>query len=199
MTRHWRGTEMRYATTKWTLLSALSLSLSLTACGGEDSIAGRNCATDTECGDNGHCVGSPDGVCSVPASGTCVDGSRAECPGGSRCWVTKGNEYYCFADCNATCEGNGGCDSEGSCVPLSSLSTGPSSGGGRTGTSCSCSCTCDYCTGHTTATCGSASTACGSCSVVCADMCSTSDCGSRSSTASLARSAIAVCDSLPGL
>ena len=169
--------KMRHATTKWMLLPTLSLSLSLATCGG-DSVAGRNCAQDTDCGEGGHCVGDPDGVCSVPASAPCsAYGSRAECPGGSRCWKTVGGEYYCFADCNATCGGNGGCDSDGVCVPMSSLPEG--GGGGGTGTSCSCHCRCSSCTGDTTVTCSSPSTQCGSCAVVCRQTCATSSgCGS---------------------
>ena len=159
---------MRHAMTKWMLLSTLSLSLSLATCGA-DSVAGRNCANDTDCGEGGHCVGVPAGVCSVPASGPCsAGGSRAEGPGGSRCRKTPGGEYYCFADCNATCGGNGGCDSEGVCVPMSSLPTG--GGGGGTGTSCSCTCLCAYPV-SVDRTCSGGGSSCASCAVVCQDTC----------------------------
>jgi hypothetical protein len=153
--------------TKWTQLSALSITLSLAACGGDESIAGQNCVADTDCGVAGHCVGAPHGVCSVPSStGACsANGSRAECPGGSRCWKTLGGEYYCFADCNATCGGNGGCDSDGVCVPMSEL---PANG---SGTSCSCVCRCSGYTADVDRTCSGGGSACASCSVVCEDTC----------------------------
>lgn len=125
------------------------------------SRVGRNCAADADCGPAGHCLGEPKGICSVPASGPCTDGSSAECPAGARCYRTNGGEYYCWADCSVTCDTNGECDSFGDCGPIEPK-----------GTMCSCSCRCTGCTASSTVTCSQPSPACSSCSAVCSDVCS---------------------------
>jgi hypothetical protein len=143
---------------------------SVTACGSDPatedddeeagSLAGRNCETDSDCGPDGHCLGKPKGICTVPASGPCEDGSALECAGGSRCWKTVGDEYYCWADCDARCGSNGECDDFGSCSPRE-----------EKGTHCSCSCSCSSCSASGTVTCSQPSAQCSSCPVVCSDLC----------------------------
>jgi hypothetical protein len=152
------------------LLGTSFVLAALSACGSdsteedddaERSPVGRNCASDADCGPAGHCLRAPKGICSVPATGPCTDGSRAECPADSRCYKTNGGEYYCWADCDATCGSNGECDSDGSCAAIEPK-----------GTMCSCSCSCSGCSATGTVTCSQPSPQCSSCSRVCSDICS---------------------------
>jgi hypothetical protein len=136
------------------------LPLSCSGADEPDSPVGRNCTADSECGPEGHCVGDPKGICSVPAEGACTNGSREQCPDDSICWKTNGGEHYCWADCNVTCGSNGECDEDDLCVPIEPK-----------GTHCECSCSCRSCSATAEVTCGVPSTQCGSCEDVCYDTC----------------------------
>ena len=85
-----------------------------------DGAPGRSCNCDADCaasegGHEGVCVF---GVCMHVASGECsAEGSQAECPAGSRCWLLGAEgDAVCWPDC-ASNECSGVCDGDGACVP----------------------------------------------------------------------------------
>jgi hypothetical protein len=149
-------------------LAILALVFTVVGCGNDDaggSLVGQDCTAHADCGPGGRCLGLADGattgVCTVPASGPCADdGSRGECPTGSRCWKAKSGDYMCWADCPSNCGSAGVCDDDGSCVARTPVHS-----------QCSCSCTCNYCSATSMRTCSGGGAGCSSCSAVCREVC----------------------------
>jgi hypothetical protein len=89
---------------------------------------GSSCSCDDQCaGDEDHEGVCILGVCMNIGSVACAgDGSRGECPEGSRCWDTDGVPL-CWPDCDAF-ECAGECDSDGSCGPSETSNCDPTCG-----------------------------------------------------------------------